>query len=151
MKNSTQTTFTKILNFFGLAKASELREANSTIKKLNATIDGNTAATAIIKESYENKKEKIKALENQNDSLREDIQNLETENANKDQKIEKLTKDIEGLKSKSFTKTNTTKNITTTTEENGTEVVKRRRHRGGRRHRKSTTNSEGITTTTNNF
>ena len=36
MKNSTQTTFfTKILNFFGLAKASELREANNTIEELN--------------------------------------------------------------------------------------------------------------------
>ena len=150
MKNSTQTTFTKILNFFGLAKASELREANSTIKKLNATIEGSAAATAIIKESYENKNEKIKVLEDQNESLREDIQNLETENANKDQKIERLTKDIEGLKSKSFVKPNTIKN-NDTTEENGTDVVKRKRHRGGRRHRKSTNTSEGITTTTNNF
>ena len=145
MENSTQTTFTKILNFFGLAKASELCEANNTIEELNATID----LLLIQLRSHANADEKIKTLKDQNDSLREDIRNLETENTNKEQKIEKLTKDIEGLKSKSFITTNTTKN-NDTTEENGTDVVKRKHHRGGRRHRKSTT-SEGITTTTNNF
>lgn len=143
MKNSTQTTFfTKILNFFGLAKASELREANNTIEELNATID----LLFIQLKSHANENEKIKTLKDQNDSLRENIQNLETENINKDKKIEKLTKDIESLKFKSFVATNNNDAI----EENGTEVVKRKRHRGGRRHRKSTT-SEGITTTTNNF
>ena len=142
MKNSVQIIFTKILNFFGLAKASELCEANNTIEELNATID----LLLIQLKSHANENEKIKTLKDQNDSLREDIQNLETENINKDKKIEKLTKDIESLKFKSFV---ATKN-NDTTEENGTDVVKRKRHRGGRRHRKSTT-SEGITTTTNNF
>ena len=143
MENSTQTTFfTKILNFFGLAKASELREANNTIEELNATID----LLLIQLKSHANINEKNETLKDQNDSLREDIQKLETENINKDKKIEKLTKDIESLKLKSFIATNNNDAI----EENGTEVVKRRRHRGGRRHHKSTT-SEGITTTTNNF
>ena len=141
MENSTQTTFTKILNFFGLAKASELREANNTIEELNATID----LLLIQLKSHANINEKNETLKDQNDSLREDIQKLETENINKDKKIEKLTKDIESLKLKSFIATNND-----AIEENGTEVVKRRRHRGGRRHHKSTT-SEGITTTTNNF
>ena len=141
MKNSVQTIFTKILNFFGLAKASELCEANNTIEELNATID----LLLIQLKSHANENEKIKTLKDQNDSLREDIQKLETENINKDKKIEKLTKDIESLKLKSFIATNND-----AIEENGTEVVKRKRHRGGRRHRKSTT-SEGITTTTNNF
>lgn len=141
MKNSVQIIFTKILNFFGLAKASELREANNTIEELDATID----LLLIQLKSHANENEKIKTLKDQNDSLREDIQNLETENINKDKKIEKLTKDIESLKFKSFVATNND-----ATEENETEVVKRKRHRGGRRHRKSTT-SEGITTTTNNF
>ena len=142
MENSTQTTFfTKILNFFGLAKASELCEANNTIEELNATID----LLLIQLKSHANINEKNETLKDQNDSLREDIQKLETENINKDKKIEKLTKDIESLKLKSFIATNND-----AIEENGTEVVKRRRHRGGRRHRKSTT-SEGITTTTNNF
>ena len=145
MKNSAQIIFTKILNFFGLAKASELREANNTIEELNATID----LLLIQLKSHANINEKNETLKDQNDSLREDIQKLETENINKDKKIEKLTKDIESLKLKSFITTNTTKN-NDTTEENGTDVVKRKRHRGGRRHRKSTT-SEGITTTTNNF
>ena len=142
MENSTQTTFTKILNFFGLAKASELREANNTIEELNATID----LLLIQLKSHANINEKNETLKDQNDSLREDIQKLETENINKDKKIEKLTKDIESLKSKSFITTNNNDTI----EENRTEVVKRKRHRGGRRHHKSTT-SEGITTTTNNF
>ena len=141
MKNSAQIIFTKILNFFGLAKASELREANNTIEELNATID----LLLIQLKSHANINEKNETLKDQNDSLREDIQKLETENINKDKKIEKLTKDIESLKLKSFIATNND-----AIEENGTEVVKRRRHRGGRRHHKSTT-SEGITTTTNNF
>ena len=141
MKNSVQIIFTKILNFFGLAKASELREANNTIEELNATID----LLLIQLKSHANINEKNETLKDQNDSLREDIQKLETENINKDKKIEKLTKDIESLKFKSFVATNND-----ATEENGTEVVKRRRHRSGRRHHKSTTN-EGITTTTNNF
>ena len=141
MKNSAQIIFTKILNFFGLAKASELREANNTIEELNATID----LLLIQLKSNANINEKNETLKDQNDSLREDIQKLETENINKDKKIEKLTKDIESLKLKSFIATNND-----AIEENGTEVVKRRRHRGGRRHHKSTT-SEGITTTTNNF
>ena len=141
MENSTQTTFTKILNFFGLAKASELREANNTIEELNATID----LLLIQLKSHANINEKNETLKDQNDSLREDIQKLETENINKDKKIEKLTKDIESLKLKSFIATNND-----AIEENGTEVVKRKRHRGGRRHHKSAT-SEGITTTTNNF
>lgn len=142
MKNSVQIIFTKILNFFGLAKASELREANNTIEELNATID----LLLIQLKSHANINEKNETLKDQNDSLREDIQKLETENINKDKKIEKLTKDIESLKFKSFITTNNNDAI----EENGTEVAKRRRHRGGRRHHKSTT-SEGITTTTNNF
>ena len=141
MKTSVQIIFTKILNFFGLAKASELREANNTIEELNATID----LLLIQLKSHANINEKNETLKDQNDSLREDIQKLETENINKDKKIEKLTKDIESLKLKSFIATNND-----AIEENGTEVVKRKRHRGGRRHRKSTT-SEGITTTTNNF
>lgn len=143
MKNSVQIIFTKILNFFGLAKASELREANNTIEELNATID----LLLIQLKSHANINEKNETLKDQNDSLREDIQKLETENINKDKKIEKLTKDIESLKFKSFITTNNNDAI----EENGTEVVKRRRHRGGRRHRKSTNTSEEITTTTNNF
>ena len=142
MKNSVQIIFTKILNFFGLAKASELCEANNTIEELNATID----LLLIQLKSHANINEKNETLKDQNDSLREDIQKLETENINKDKKIEKLTKDIESLKLKSFITTNNNDAI----EENGTEVVKRKRHRGGRRHRKSTT-SEGITTTINNF
>ena len=142
MKNSAQIIFTKILNFFGLAKASELCEANNTIEELNATID----LLLIQLKSHANINEKNETLKDQNDSLREDIQKLETENINKDKKIEKLTKDIESLKSKSFITTNNNDTI----EENRTEVVKRKRHRGGRRHHKSTT-SEGITTTTNNF
>ena len=142
MKTSVQIIFTKILNFFGLAKASELHEANNTIEELNATID----LLLIQLKSHANINEKNETLKDQNDSLREDIQKLETENINKDKKIEKLTKDIESLKLKSFITTNNNDAI----EENGTEVVKRRRHRGGRRHHKSTT-SEGITTTTNNF
>ena len=49
MKNSVQIIFTKILNFFGLAKASELREANNTIKELNATIESKNSTINTIK------------------------------------------------------------------------------------------------------
>ena len=51
MKNSVQIIFTKILNFFGLAKASELREANNTIKELNATIERKNSIINTIEES----------------------------------------------------------------------------------------------------
>ena len=70
MKNSVQIIFTKILNFFGLAKASELHKANNTIKELNATIESKNSTINTIKESYENTNEKIKTLKDQNDSLR---------------------------------------------------------------------------------
>ena len=52
MKNSVQIIFTKILNFFGLAKASELREANNTIKARNATLEGTNSIINTIEEAY---------------------------------------------------------------------------------------------------
>ena len=147
MKKSTQTTtIKKILNFFGLCKNSDLQEALKYINELNDIIKQKKNFIEKIQESNESKNEKIKNLTDQIDILREDIKKLEAENYTKEQKQEKLLKDIQTLKYKN----NNKESLIEDEQLEDFAKPKRRRHRGGRRHHKST-NTENISTTPNNF